>query len=396
MKLYKNLVNSVASTLQEIFIKNRYADKALERVFKEHIQWGSRDRRFVAEAVYDIVRNYRLYSELAETEKNFWFITAVWLVLKNNEIPDWQEFKHVDINFILSHKESLKSNPAVYESYPDWLWDLGTKELGKELWEQEALAMNKQAPVFLRTNTLKTTRVKLAEALKKEKIETKEVEGVENALELVKRENVFQTKLFKEGWFEVQDAGSQLISELLAPKPNEFVIDACAGAGGKSLHLAALMNNKGKIISMDVESFKLDELKKRAKRAGIFNIETKTIEAGKTIKTFENKADKILLDVPCSGLGVLKRNPDAKWKLNMEVIERTRTLQQNILSDYATMLKINGAMVYSTCSILPSENREQVDLFLAGNKNYSLINDRTLLPSGGFDGFYMALIRRLS
>ncbi|MES2679301.1 MAG: RsmB/NOP family class I SAM-dependent RNA methyltransferase [Bacteroidota bacterium] len=396
MKLYKNLVNSVALTLQEIFIKNRYADKALEKVFKEHVQWGSRDRRFVAEAVYDIVRNYRLYAQLAESEKNFWFITAVWLVIKNNEIPDWQEFKHVDANFILSQKEILKSNPAVYESYPDWLWELGTKELGAERWSKEAISMNQQAPVFLRANTLKTTITKLSEALKKENIETTAVEQVSNALQLKKRENVFQSKLFKEGWFEVQDAGSQMIAEFLAPKPNEFVIDACAGAGGKSLHMAALMNNKGKILGLDVEAFKLEELKKRAKRAGAFNIETRTIEAGKTIKSLEKRADKLLLDVPCSGLGVLKRNPDAKWKLSAEVVERTRLLQQTILNEYSTMLKINGTLVYSTCSILPSENKQQVDLFLEHHPNFVLLAEKTLFPGEGFDGFYMALLKRNS
>jgi len=396
MKLYKNLVNAVALTLQEIFVKNRYADKAIERVFKDNVQWGSRDRRFVAEAVYDIVRNYRLYAQLAESEKNFWFITAVWLVLKNNEIPDWQEFKHVDVNFILAQKENLKSNLAIYQSYPDWLWELGTKELGKDVWEKETASMNEQAPVFLRANTIKTTAKKLSEALKKENIETIEVNGVENALQLTKRENVFQIKLFKEGCFEVQDAGSQVIGEFLAPRPNEYVIDACAGAGGKSLHLAALMNNKGKIISMDVEAFKLEELKKRCKRAGVFNTETKLIEVGKTIKSLANKADKLLLDVPCSGLGVLKRNPDAKWKLSPEVIERTKAIQQTIISEYSSTLKLNGVMVYSTCSILPSENQEQVQSFLKQHNDFELLSEKTLLPSQGFDGFYMARLKRVS
>jgi 16S rRNA (cytosine967-C5)-methyltransferase len=396
MKLYKNLVNSVALTLQDIFVKNRYADKALEKVFKQNIQWGSRDRRFVAEAVYDIVRNYRLYATLAESEKNFWFITAVWLVLKNNEIPDWQEFKHVDATFILNQHAALKSNLPVYESYPDWLWQLGAEELGKNVWEKEALSMNKQAPVFLRANTLKASAIKLAELLKKENIETQEVNGVTSALQLTKRENVFQSKLFKEGYFEVQDAGSQLISEFLNPTSNDLVIDACAGAGGKSLHLATLMQNKGKIISLDVEDFKLEELKRRAKRAGIFNIETHVIEEGKTIKKFDGRADKLLLDVPCSGLGVLKRNPDAKWKLSAEIIERTKVLQQKIISNYSSMLKPNGLMVYSTCSILPSENKQQVDVFLAEHKNFEFIQDSTLLPSEGFDGFYMALLKRIS
>ena len=396
MKLYKNLVNSVALTLQEIFVKNRYADKALEKVFKQNPQWGSRDRRFVAEGVYDCVRNFRLYGELAESQTNFWFITAVWLVVKKIEIPDWQEFKHVDAAFILARQESLKINLPVYESYPDWLWELGAKELGEELWQQQASAMNEQAPVFLRTNTLKTSKEKLAAALKNEKIETSELADVDSALQLSKRENVFQTKLFKEGWFEVQDAGSQLISQYLDPKPNDLVIDACAGAGGKSLHLAALMKNKGKIISLDVEDWKLEELKKRAKRAGVSNIETRVILPDKTISQLHAKADKLLLDVPCSGLGVLKRNPDAKWKLSAETIERTQKLQQTIISEYSEMLKTGGLMVYSTCSLLPSENQEQVKTFLKDNKNFELLKDKTLLPSQGYDGFYMALLKRNS
>jgi 16S rRNA (cytosine967-C5)-methyltransferase len=394
MKLYKNLVNAVAITLQEIFTKNRYADKAIERLFKQNPQWGSRDRRFVAEGVYDIVRNFRLYSELAESHNNFWFITAVWLVVKEIPVPDWPEFKHVDPDYILSKKESLRKFPAIFQSYPDWLWELGLSELGTERWEKEAMSLNEQAPVFLRTNTLKVTRVKLREALSNDRIACREVAGANDALELEKRDNVFQNKFFKEGWFEVQDAGSQLISEFLNPLPGQTVVDACAGAGGKSLHLAALMRNKGKVISLDVEDWKLEELRKRAKRAGAFNIETRIIDAEKTIASLAEKADKLLLDVPCSGLGVLKRNPDTKWKLTKEVLEKTKNLQGRILSDYASMLKKDGILCYSTCSILPSENRGQVNNFLSTNKHFELIDERNLFPSEGFDGFYMALIRR--
>lgn len=394
MKLYKNLVDSVALTLQDIFIKKRYADKALEHVFKQHPQWGSRDRRFIAEGVYDIVRNYRLYAQLAESEKNFWFMTAVWLVLKKIEIPDWQEFKHLNAQRILEHYESLQHIPEVFQSYPDWLWQLGSDELGDAAWQTEAIAMNSPAPVFLRANSLKTSRAKLQEALKKDAIETQEISLSENALQLVKRENVFQSKLFKEGWFEVQDAGSQAISEFLEPAPGELVIDACAGAGGKSLHLAALMKNKGKIVSMDVEGFKLEELKKRARRAGAFNIETRVIEGEATIKALAGKADRLLMDVPCSGLGVLKRNPDAKWKLSAESIERTKQTQQHILQDYTAMLKAGGIAVYSTCSILPAENQKQVAAFLEKNRGFELLSEKTILPSEGFDGFYMARLKK--
>ena len=145
---------------------------------------------------------------------------------------------------------------------------------------------------------------------------------------------------------------------------------------------------------MDLEDWKLEELKKRARRAGVSNIETKVIIADKTVESLSQKADRILLDVPCSGLGVLKRNPDAKWKLTLESIERTKKIQQSIISEYSKMLKSGGLMVYSTCSLLPSENQEQVNTFLQVNKEFSLIKEKTIFPSQGFDGFYMALLKK--
>lgn len=393
MKLYKNLVNAVAQTLQEIFLKKRYADKALESAFKQNPQWGSRDRRFVAEGVYDIVRNYRLHATLAGSEKNFWFMTAQWLVLRGIELPAWPEFQHVNVAQILADREQLRKHPAISGSWPDWLWNLAIEELGEAGWQQEAEAMNQQADVFIRANRLKTSVTELKDKLKHAGIESETVSGVNDALRLTKRDNLFKTTLFADGFFEVQDAGSQLISEFLEPAPGETIIDACAGAGGKSLHLAGLMKNKGRIVSMDVENFKLEELKKRARRAGAFNIETRLIEGDKTIRSLAGKADRVLLDVPCSGLGVIKRNPDAKWKLSPEVISRTREIQQQILNSYCNMVRPGGYMVYSTCSILPSENRGQVDLFLSGNERFELLREKTILPHEGFDGFYMALMR---
>lgn len=394
MKLYRNLVNAVAETLTEIFTKNRYADKALEKVFKQHPQWGSRDRRFVAESVYDIVRYYRFYSELAESKNNFWFITAVYLVVKGIELPEWQEFKHVDSNYIQKKKSSLTENKIIRESYPDWLWEFGVKELGEEVWSAEATAMNEPASVVLRVNSLKTNESKLAGELKKQEIIINKIEGLNHAYALSKRENIFKNNLFKEGWFEIQDAGSQQISEFVNPAERDLVIDACAGAGGKSLHLAALMNNKGKIISMDVEARKLDELKKRAKRAGAFNIETKLIEGTKSIKALAGRADKLLLDVPCSGSGVLKRNPDAKWKLSEDVIKKTIRLQQEILKDYSEMVKPGGSLIYGTCSIFPSENEKQIKHFLQIRPEFTFVKEKKILPSEGFDGFYMCELKK--
>lgn len=396
MKIYKNLVNAVAEILQDIFIQKRYADKALERRFKQHPQWGSRDRRFVAEAVYDIVRYYRLYSEIVNSKNNFWFITASWMVVKNIEFPDWPEFKDLKRDEVRQKYKQLTVNKIIAQSYPDWMWELGLEELGTEVWEKEAQEMNTPAKVVLRVNTLKCSSEKLKEEFTKSNIALEKVPGLHDAFQLIKRENLFQHKLFKEGWFEIQDAGSQQIGVFLDPKPSDLIIDACAGAGGKSLQLAAQMKNKGKVISMDVELWKLEELKKRAKRAGAFNIETRLITDDKSIQDLSGKADKILLDVPCSGLGVIRRNPDAKWKLSLEVIDRTKTLQHKILKDYSEMLKVNGEMVYSTCSLLPSENRAQVDRFLNEHSNFELLLDKTILPSEGYDGFYMAKLKRMA
>ena len=175
------------------------------------------------------------------------------------------------------------------------------------------------------------------------------------------------------------------------------IIDTCAGAGGKTLHLAALTENKGQIIALDIYSNKLKELKRRARRAGAHNIETRTIESSKDIKKLINKADRVLIDAPCSGMGILRRNPDAKWKLQPEFIEEIKNTQQEILQSYSRMLKSGGKMVYATCSILPSENQQQVEFFLASEagKDFKFIKDKKVLShESGYDGFYMALLEK--
>jgi 16S rRNA (cytosine967-C5)-methyltransferase len=176
------------------------------------------------------------------------------------------------------------------------------------------------------------------------------------------------------------------------------VIDACAGAGGKTLHLATLMKNKGRIIALDVHGYKLKELRKRATRNGVDNIEERVIEGSQTIKRYTASADRVLLDVPCSGTGVLRRNPDAKWKLSDAEIERLIALQAEILRSHSRMVKPGGKLVYATCSILPSENEKQIKSFLAEHgSEWTLENQIHLRPDKqGFDGFYAARLIRLA
>ncbi len=396
MKLYRNLSEAVIQGLQSIFTDNKYADKVIEKILKSNPKWGARDRRFIAETIYDIVRWHRLFKEISEAEDDdFWKLLGVWCLWNNAEFPDWEEFAGLSRKKIEANYEKLKDIRKIRESIPDWLDELGEKELGKD-WDTELAALNEEAKVVLRVNTLKISRKELHEQLEEnENIQTEAPNEFPDALILEQRQNIFTRQQFRDGLFEVQDAGSQVIAPFLKPEPGMRVVDACAGAGGKTLQLASLMKNKGRIIAMDTEGWKLDELKKRARRAGVGNIEPRVIESSKTIKRLENSADRLLLDVPCSGLGVIKRNPDAKWKLTPEFMERVKELQQHILVDYSTMLKKDGLMVYSTCSLLPSENEKQVEKFLESRSDkFELLEQKWIKPSEGFDGFYMALIKR--
>lgn len=391
MKIYKNLIDAIVKTLATIFDENRYADKAIEYLFKEQPKWGGRDRRFVAETIYDVVRQYRLLHELSGNKNNRYHIVGIYLLLRGYELPAWEEFAGIDKKHLQQKISEIQNNRAIFQSVPDWLDELGIAELPYK-WNKELEALNTQAAVVLRANTLKTSTQNLQTQLSKEGIETERIKDTD-ALILRERKNVFTSPLFKQGLFEIQDASSQLVADFLRAQPGQTIIDACAGAGGKALHIAALTKNKSKLIAMDVEEKKLTELQRRATRAGA-KIESKLISGPKTIKDLNKTADRLLLDVPCSGLGVIKRNPDAKWKLSLERINELKKIQQQILQDYTHMLKVGGLLVYATCSILPSENQKQVEQFLAGNPNFSFIEDRTLYPSEGFDGFYMCLMQR--
>ena len=394
-ELHRNLCEAVIDGLESIFLEGRYADKVIEKTLKQNPKWGARDRRFIAETTYDIVRWYRLFRVLTKTdEKDFWSLLGAWCMWNKVEYPSWEEFAHLSKKHFWENYDKAQATRKLRESLPDWLDELGEAELGK-LWEKEATALNEQAKVVLRVNTLKISRAELQHQLRQEEnIETEAPKEFKDALILAERQNIFTRQQFRDGLFEVQDAGSQCIAPFLQVQPGMRVVDACAGAGGKTLHLASLLENKGRIIALDTEQWKLDELKKRARRAGAGNIETRLIDSSKVIKRLENSVDRLLLDVPCSGLGVIKRNPDAKWKLSTTFIEEVKNLQQKILTEYSVMVKKDGLMVYSTCSILPSENQEQVKKFLATNDKFEFVKEATILPSEGFDGFYMALMRK--
>ncbi|HOY07712.1 MAG TPA: RNA methyltransferase [Saprospiraceae bacterium] len=398
-KLHPLLVRAVAQALVAIFFENRHADKVIEQTLKSNPKAGSRDRAFIAETTYDVLRYYRYYSAILgrtpRVEADFWQMVGIHFFLKSHQLPDWAEFKTLKIKDLDTRAKEAAQHRAVKESVPEWLDEMAAQQL-PDKWDKTLNWLNRPAQVVLRTNRLKTDRKALQQALLDEGIETKAA-GTADALVLAQRQNIFKSPLFKKGWFEVQDYSSQLVAQALAPEPGMRVVDACAGGGGKTLHLAALLQNKGSLIALDTFAWKLDALRLRARRAGATNIETRPIESRKTIKRLYNSADRLLLDVPCSGLGVLRRNPDTKWKLTPEHIDQLRATQQEILQAYSPITKPGGRMVYATCSILPSENQDQVQQFLnsEAGKNFQLLEEKRILPQDeGFDGFYIAVMQR--
>jgi 16S rRNA (cytosine967-C5)-methyltransferase len=406
MKLPQHLVAQIIRSLSDIFVERRYADKAVEFAFKGHPKWGSRDRRLFAEAIYEIVRWYRWYWYLAGlpdaehtqresiSDGRLWHVWAAYWIMQGNDLPFFDEVVDVRRGAIIERSKA-QPPPAIRASFPDWLDERGASELGSS-WPAVRAALNEPAEVFLRVNTLKTDRRSLKARLAQEGITSDIIEEIPTVLVLKQRANVFALPSFKEGLFEVQDASSQKVAPFLQVEPGMRVIDACAGGGGKTLHLAALMRNKGRILALDVHEWKLAELRKRAARAGVDIAEVRPVESSKTIKRLTNEADRVLLDVPCSGLGVLRRNPDAKWKLSAAEIDRLIVQQQDILARYSAMVKPGGKLVYATCSILPSENEQQVQRFLAAHENeWSLEEELKLSPAEtGHDGFYAARLSR--
>ncbi len=400
MRLHRNLCFTVIDSLSMIFNDGEYAGKVVEKALKRDKRWGARDRKFVAETIYDITRWKRLYNEIAGTKEhysreNLWKMFAVWATLKGIELPDWKYFETTPVRRIKGKFDELQSDRKIKESIPDWMDEVAVKELGEAVWTREIAAMNQKAEVILRVNTLKIDVSTLQKFLRKEEVDTEFVRDNPTALRLVERKNVFLTEAFKRGYFEVQDASSQLVAPFLQVEPGMRVVDTCAGAGGKTLHLAAIMENKGQIIALDIYGGKLAQLKKRAKRAGVHNVDMRVIDSTKVIKKLKDSADAVLIDAPCSGIGVLKRNPDSKWKLQPEFMDKIRDTQAEILDKYSQMVKPGGKLVYATCSILPSENENQVKTFLDSHKEFKFVEDKKISPSkSGFDGFYMALLEK--
>ncbi len=356
------------------------ADTQMERYFRAHPKLGARDRGAIAETVYACLRRRRSLGHLATgvvdgdaTPEQT--VAAALVTQQGIGAPALEAAGYSGDSRALverfHHGDRLTHALGVALDLPDWLLERLLAQYGEPETRALAAALNEPATLDLRVNTLKATRAQAAACLAAAGLAAEATPYSPVGLRRRERAPLFKTSCFQDGLIEVQDEGSQLLSLLLEPKRNEMVVDFCAGAGGKTLHLAALMNNTGSVYAFDVSAKRLERLKPRLKRAGLHNVRSVAIhnERDPRVRRLAGKIDRVLVDAPCSGTGTLRRNPDIKWRtIDLAALVDE---QKRILAAAAGLLKPRGRLVYATCSLLRDENDEVVADFLAAHPEFS-------------------------
>lgn len=388
---YSAQIQAAIEILKDMAENHRPADRVIAYYFKQNRYIGGKDKKAISESVYGVLRHRGFLDWALEgvgVPLSPRTRLASWLLLRQGEkdlrtifdgdkyAPQklWRTEKPlIEIKkFVSQNKKDMPFSARF--NMPEWLAPMLQEAIPDDL-PKLATAMTEQAPADLRINTLKTNKETLQKNLEDEGCQLSVAPFVANALRLVERKNLFAFEAFKQGFFEVQDTGSQLIAALCDAEPGHKVTDFCAGAGGKTLALAAQMENKGMLTAADIIPPKLAELKKRLKRAGVDNTTLKELssESDNWVKRHKSTQDVVLLDVPCSGSGVWRRNPDAKWNLTPEGLEELCQIQQRILRSASRLVKKGGRLVYATCSLLPPENQHQIQTFLADMNQFKII-----------------------
>jgi 16S rRNA (cytosine967-C5)-methyltransferase len=376
---------------------------------------GEEDRAVLAGAVHALVKYDRLLGFASGSERSDARYGAL-LALVCGE---------TDLAARLQRIDDATERMGVTYSMPDWLVDRVRAEVGAGSLEAALARMNEAAPRAARVNTLKTSRDACLGALAEEGIPAQPTVHASAGLRLEGRRSPFRTRAFERGELELQDEASQLVAELVAPPPGSFVVDACAGAGGKTLALAALLRGKGKLVAIDASEAKLAELRRRARRAGASNIQAIALDVcdEAALARFAGRASRVLVDAPCTGLGAVRRNPEARWRLRPDDLPRLTAAQGALTRAAARLVAPRGRLVYATCSFLPSEGEAVIDSFLAEHPDFVLVTARDVLGrartsavatddgkylrtwrpgspadggDAGMDGFFAAVVRRIS
>ena len=420
-----NLLRQAAMLLNNLLDFNSPADVKLGEFFRNNRDLGTKDRAFVAESVYGVLRRLRYLSAVAANEKgdpdDARKLILAWLLrvqgksirelepILNEQQTEWaQEIKAKNTeNFPL----------AVQADVRDWLWDKLVAQYGKELALTICRSMFDQASLDLRVNTIKGTREDvLAKMLAENTVKDNVIAPTPyspTGIRMGAKLNISKHVLFEAGKIEVQDEGSQLLAYLVAPKRGQMVADFCAGAGGKTLAIGALMKNTGRLYAFDISEKRLHNLGQRLKRSGLSNLHAQVIasEADPKLKRLNGKFDRVLVDAPCSGFGTLRRNPDLKWRFEAGDISELNVKQTAILARAAKLTKAGGRLIYATCSLLVDENEAIAEAFLKVNPEFCLVpankvlaQQQIQLDTGdylkllphlhGTDGFFAAVFER--
>ncbi|MCE2773077.1 MAG: RsmB/NOP family class I SAM-dependent RNA methyltransferase [Bacteroidetes bacterium] len=395
MKEEKDTLTLIHETFQS-FLASGHADQAIHHTFRSNRLTDDRERGEIVHTIKGLIRWWRPLSEATRIENPQSKYDTRILV---NALQYWEQLPNPKVK--IKHEQTADrlrryhALPKMQAGMPDWMYDKGNEQYG-ERWQTIAESLNEDAPHDIRINTLlcKSENDLLA-SLESEGVQASPIEDLPGGYEIVHGyERLFRTSASRAGWFEMQDRSSQLVAHLLQVKSGMKIIDACAGNGGKSLHLASLMRNKGKIVALDNDEKKLLNLKKRAAKNNVDIVEVYPANTG-NMEQLKGYADRLLLDVPCSGSGVIRRNPELKWNTSPSELEKLKSIQRNIMDRYAAMLNEKGIMMYVTCSIFKDENEEQVAHFLKTHPDWELLSEKMIDPSDKFsgDGFYIATLQ---
>ncbi len=403
MIVNSNLLRLAGVVLADVLSNTGPADVKLGWFFKQNRDLGTKDRAFIAESVYGVLRRKSFLSYVSDGEDPRKLLVA-WLVrvqgMSTRDLADSLTAQQKEWAQEIKAKKTDDISKAMQADLPEWLWDKLVVQYGEEEALTIARSMHQPASLDLRVNLVKATREDVIAKFASEKTEVNPTPYAPNGLRMPQKMTISRHVLFTDGKIEVQDEGSQLLAQLVAPRRGEMVADFCAGAGGKSLAMGALMRNSGRIYAFDVSEKRLQNLGKRLKRSGLSNLHSQVIssEADPKLKRLNGKFDRVLVDAPCSGLGTLRRNPDLKWRQKPQDVLELSVKQTNILARAAKLVKTGGRLVYATCSLLQDENEVIADAFLKANPDFVLVPAGSILQQQQINldtGVYLKLLPHL-
>ncbi|MFO1399576.1 MAG: RsmB/NOP family class I SAM-dependent RNA methyltransferase [Burkholderiales bacterium] len=416
MTIRSGEIAALAAAIERVRRFDTPADNGLSAFFKAHPQMGQRDRAFIADGVFALLRRQRSLEALAETAEPRKLALAVLVREMGRSLRELEPaLPAADALWVRAFKSRLGNAlpPAVAHDLPDWLWERLGAAYGDETRAALARAWVAPAPFDLRVNPLKTTREAALAALVADGLAAIATPYSPLGIRITGRPSMARHPWLADGRLEVQDEGSQLIGYVVAPRRADMVVDFCAGAGGKTLLLGALMRSQGRLYAFDVMEKRLAKLTPRLARSGLSNVHPQVLasERDTRVKRLAGKVDRVLVDAPCTGFGTLRRNPDLKWRQPESAVAELNAKQTSILASAATLVKPGGRLVYATCSVLPDENEAIVAQFLAAHPQFAagdaaaeLARAEIALDTGptlklmphlhGCDGFFAAVLER--